>query len=147
MYQIFGSFMLCDCCYIEISHYNYTTNEQEYFTSDELESSGPYCDFNWNYFNLSVYDDQTAYALSGSHLLKMDYAGTASVKDFNRSVISIYPNPIKKGKFSINSNLYSVKELDYKIYNLSGKEVKRVSNLEENQSIEVSNLPAGIYFL
>lgn len=147
MYQIFGQFMLCDCCVIEISRQNYTTNVQEYFVSDELASSGPYCDFNFDYFDLSVYNDQTAFALSGSHLLKMDYAGTASVKDFNKSTVSIYPNPAENKQFLITSNALAMEELEFKLYNFSGKMVKELNNVQEKNLIHVPNLPAGIYFL
>jgi len=146
-YFVFGEYALCDCCVIEISHYDNTTNQGEIGFNTTMSDTGPFCDFNWYYFDLSVYDDQTAYTLSGSHLLKMNYAGTASVKDFSKLAVSIYPNPLENKEFSITSSSLAVEELEFQLYDISGKMVKNISNVEENKLIGVSELSTGIYFL
>jgi len=77
----------------------------------------------------------------------MNYAGTASVKNFNKLAVSIYPNPLENKEFSITSSSLAVEELEFQLYDIYGKMVKNISNVEENKLIGVSELSAEIYFL
>lgn len=59
---------------------------------------------------------------------------------------SIYPNPVKNELYLSAKNGNG--KLDIKIFNIEGKLLKTENlNLEKPLSIDVSNLPSGIYFL
>lgn len=69
-------------------------------------------------------------------------AYTLSVDDFDSSEFKIYPNPVV-GRLYVETNLT---ELKYQIYDIQGKEIKK-SVLDNSNSVDVSNLINGVYFI
>jgi len=64
--------------------------------------------------------------------------------------IRIYPNP-STGKFTLNLNSYKTVKLNIKISNPIGSIIYKESNIQINdnytKTLDLSNLPAGIYYL
>jgi hypothetical protein len=59
--------------------------------------------------------------------------------------LGIYPNPVRQGKVTI---LAPVKEpIHVSVYNIVGVEVMRTRMVSGSLSLDVSHLPAGIYFI
>ena len=67
---------------------------------------------------------------------------TASVQDTSLNTVSVYPNPTK--------NVLNISGIDnlqsYRIFNLLGKEILAKTEIQNN-SIDVSNLKKGVYFI
>lgn len=70
----------------------------------------------------------------------------------SKKQMSIYPNPVKSNlNISYNSNPTSFIQFD--IYDISGKKLKTVSNIDyqkseiQHVSVDISNLKNGIYFV
>jgi hypothetical protein len=60
--------------------------------------------------------------------------------------ISIYPNPVKSTvTIAVNSNTIPGQTIS--IINLAGNTVYQTSNFSNQQTIDISNLPGGIYFV
>lgn len=89
-------------------------------------------------FNLIIISDNGDQAIYGNHIL--------SSQDFHASQFTIYPNPAKNELF-LNSKS-SNPNLKIKIVNIEGKLLSAQNTMLENQtSIDVSQLVSGIYFL
>ena len=68
-----------------------------------------------------------------------------SIKDNNYSELTCYPNPadkLIKIEFGLNHNISEIS-----IYGISGTKINEFSISDKNISIDVSNLPTGIYFI
>jgi hypothetical protein len=61
----------------------------------------------------------------------------------NNNILKIFPNP-SNGIFTINSTWHAV---SYQLFSIEGKLVKEILKPKEEIQIDVSSLPAGIYFL
>ena len=61
-----------------------------------------------------------------------------------KNLISIYPNPAKS---FINLKNLDGKEMNVVIYSVAGIQVANLKNVSEGQSIDVSFLPNGVYFV
>ncbi len=64
---------------------------------------------------------------------------------------TIYPNPVNQESTTIEINLSAMSKVAVSIYDITGREVKRVYNSEMNAgktklNVDVTELPAGIYF-
>ena len=60
----------------------------------------------------------------------------------NRSIVNIYPNPVKDILTVEGQNISSVEIID-----INGKTVKTIRNIASKKNINVSNLTQGIYFV
>lgn len=83
-------------------------------------------------------------ALSAGGALVELPSATASIENINNEKINLYPNPSVDfvtitGLESSNSNLSVVNQL--------GKTLINISNIDNNQKINISNLPKGIYHI
>jgi hypothetical protein len=79
----------------------------------------------------------------GGVLFFTDGPCTVSVNELNKQ-IEIFPNPTKDF-LQINADLGGRKELS--VLNISGQTVLTDSFLSKNKTLDVSRLPAGIYFV
>jgi len=70
------------------------------------------------------------------------YPGTASVNETTLNAIKIYPNPVTNRLHVSSSETFQT----YTIYNVLGKEIK-ANTILQNDSIDVSRLKNGVYFL
>jgi hypothetical protein len=69
---------------------------------------------------------------------------TLSTSDFNRSEVSIYPNPVRSGGVvTINSN--NSQPLQVTVFDVLGKQV--ISKTISNNTLNVSSLKAGVYLV
>ena len=80
---------------------------------------------------------------AGGALVELPSA-TASIDNLNNEKINVFPNPSSEyititGLKSSNSNL--------KVINQLGKTLLNVTDLDNNQKINISNLPEGIYHI
>jgi|GEM_PF-5367486 len=71
-------------------------------------------------------------------------AHTSAVSENEISGLNVYPNPVTNGQLYISSD--NGQEKQVKLYDLSGKMLLSVE-VNNNQSIQLSNLNAGIYLL
>ncbi len=69
--------------------------------------------------------------------------GSLSVNDIKKNEFNIYPNP-SNNIININSEINNLNDWIYFITDIAGKQI--ISNKVEN-TIDVSNLKSGIYFI
>ena len=70
-----------------------------------------------------------------------NFADTLSANQFANNSFSVAPNPTK-GIFAINSDVTKVQ-----IFNLTGQLVKTFNNAAANESLSISELNQGVYFV
>jgi hypothetical protein len=70
-------------------------------------------------------------------------AGTLSTNSFDKLGLNIYPNPVRNGFVTIKTN--SNQPLQVAVYDVLGKQV--ISKTVSNNTLNVSNLKAGIYLV
>jgi hypothetical protein len=69
---------------------------------------------------------------------------TLSTNDFNKSAVSIYPNPVRSGGIiTINAN--NSQPLQVTVFDVLGKQV--LSKTISNKTLNVSSLKAGVYLV
>jgi hypothetical protein len=72
------------------------------------------------------------------------YNSTLSVDSFENNIsVDIYPNPVKNELF-INTQL-NLKSVE--IYDVTGKQILRLDDIENDKSINLSSLKKGIYLV
>ena len=71
-----------------------------------------------------------------------DDCSTAGLEDFAANAVKMYPNPAKG---FVNFSSASSEALDVAVYNLLGKEVLRVENVQSQ--LNISSLNPGVYFV
>ena len=77
----------------------------------------------------------------GSVVIAAD-ASTASVNDFGFNTVKMFPNPATDTvQFSVNSN----ENLDIEIFDMLGKSVLRVNDVQNE--VHISDLNSGLYFV
>lgn len=108
-----------------------------------------YFSFISNGFWFSITQDNGGKVLSMSSPL-MGYAifknYPLSTSDFQKNKFQLYPNPAKDKLFLSTTNL--TENLKVKIFNIAGKILSNQTlELENQTSIDVSNLSSGMYFL
>jgi hypothetical protein len=92
--------------------------------------------------------DNIAVAAAGNYDVTLNrvtgdynFTTTMSVNQFDQNSFSLAPNPTK-GMFSINSDVAKVQ-----IFNLTGQLVKTFNTKAANESLSISELNQGIYFV
>jgi len=65
------------------------------------------------------------------------------VEEFSLNNLQIFPNPVTNNKFSIKT----IKALDYTIYDVLGKEIKKGLVTSNNNAINITSLKKGVYIL
>ncbi|WP_397362509.1 T9SS type A sorting domain-containing protein [Olleya sp. R77988] len=95
-------------------------------------------------YYISVTDDGTARAQAPGAFTLTVAEATAGVNDFNAdSLFSYYPNPV-----SNNLTLNAQKEIsNVSVYNMIGQEVYRNAPNSVNNTVDMSNLQSGAYFV
>jgi len=86
---------------------------------------------------------ESAYAMSVDGIHDYVYAQTLGIDDIDDNGMTVYPNPTT-GFIYINSNNL---ESEYHIVNAIGETVLTGNITSENQLIDISNLPNGLYFV
>jgi hypothetical protein len=75
---------------------------------------------------------------------RFDINGTLSVNEFDNRQVTIYPNPTNS---KINLSLNFTEELNYELFSTLGKLLIIGTIKSSNQEIDLSNLPANMYYL
>jgi len=73
-------------------------------------------------------------------------AATSSITDILKNKVQIYPNPVQSD-FFIDFNTQYFTNIRAELFNTNGQKIKSFNLLNSNAHIEISELPAGIYFL
>jgi len=73
-------------------------------------------------------------------------ASTSSISDILKNKIKIYPNPVTSF-FFIDFNTQNFINIRAELVNMNGQKMKSFKLLNSNSQINISELPAGIYFL
>ncbi len=102
------------------------------------------CGVYWDSLNAGTGSNNVTLSNAGAitgFLLKLDF-GSVGVNDvFQNISLSVYPNPTS-GKLIISQNNNQI--IESTVYDMSGKKIELASSGNE---IDVSSLPAGVYFL
>lgn len=81
--------------------------------------------------------------VSSNQLLHITEGSTLSVKDFDKSFVSVYPNPV-----SNNLHIKSEKPLNrVRVYNLLQQIVYDNDSFNSNEKLDFSQMKSGVYFL
>jgi len=72
----------------------------------------------------------------------IDAEDPAAIQQFERNLLSIYPNPCVDQLMISNSEL---KSGEIRIYDVSGRKLKEQSYVPDGRSINVADLPSGMY--
>lgn len=76
----------------------------------------------------------------------VEYSGIVGIEEINSNEINIYPNPAKDIIFIDNGSQAIITNIT--IVDLLGKEVKEIPTLNSNnQTVDISELKSGIYFM
>ena len=78
------------------------------------------------------------------HIVFRGYEAYGNLKEFNKNRIQVYPNPTQDF-IKISSLDLILDGYQFSLFDLSGKEVL-ISNISDNQVINIKHLPSGIYF-
>jgi hypothetical protein len=71
----------------------------------------------------------------------------SSVPEWNPSTSwKIYPNPVKD-KLTIESESQTTEEINASLFNVQGQEIFQLEKLEQQQTLELGELPSGLYLL
>ncbi|MGE8431229.1 T9SS type A sorting domain-containing protein [Chryseobacterium joostei] len=95
-----------------------------------------------NLYQLGNGDGITADSKVPTQVVCSEFLSTNEIKA-NESKLGIYPNPAK----DIVHIKYSQNLQQIKIYNSNGLLVKLISNFDHKSTINISDLPTGIYFI
>ena len=64
------------------------------------------------------------------------------------NILAIYPNPLQGNKILNFSTTSPIESMDYSIYNILGKQVKRGSlNMQKNNQVDLNTLGSGVYLV
>jgi len=72
------------------------------------------------------------------------YNGATNINKINNNNISIFPNP-SKNYIQIQANSLDIEK--YSIIDINGKTIKQINYTNNNNIIDISNLPNGVYIL
>ena len=78
------------------------------------------------------------------HVRAYNTSNLLNVENFDLNDINIYPNPTK-GVVSFETNLISLFNLT--LYDITGKMIKKYTDFSDNQTIDISYLVSGVYFI
>lgn len=98
--------------------------------------------------NFSFQENQITWALNNRYFYTTDICNPASVESIEgeQNIISIYPNPFStSATISINGQL-KMGNGEFVMYDIFGREVKKLSIANYPFSIQRDNLPSGVYF-
>ena len=104
----------------------------------------------WNLVFVDFYNGDTGVVNEWSiELCTTTTTVTLGTEDFELNNFALYPNP-NKGDFTLKFNSNSGKDIDMKVYDISGKLIytkayNPTSNFEEN--ISLKNISSGIYLM
>jgi hypothetical protein len=72
---------------------------------------------------------------------------TSNVKEVADNNILIYPNPVPNGVFTLEYDANTGASVDLDMITSDGKVIYRLSEVSSGQTIDVTQVPAGIYFV
>jgi hypothetical protein len=153
-----------DTCYIAVGLFKWNTGTskrdtiayaQQYFTIPNT-TYAPFA-MNLSYLSGSTPDSMNIVLTSSlTHVgsvfyvddLGFGYLGGVGVQPIvkNNDNFSVYPNPSVNQVF-VNTEFNNSNPTTVKVYNLLGKEMYSTVNSLKKQNIDVSNYPAGLYFV
>ncbi len=106
-----------------------------------------------NYFNeFGCLDSLARLSLINSDWLfiegsKYYYSGTVSTDESDTQyALLLFPNPTS-GELNISWESNNLSLNDFRLFDLTGKQVLPISKIHSNQKIQLGHLPKGIYFL
>jgi hypothetical protein len=87
-------------------------------------------------------------------LMKMDSTGNygvsiVGVKENDKidNTISVYPNPVISEFTILIKNTFNIKDLNFKIFDISGKLIQEGDIIQPKTTIETFNFSSGLYFV
>ena len=72
---------------------------------------------------------------------------TSNIEDIQSNEFFIYPNPSYQGLVTIDLSALTTSEIDVEIASMEGKIMQKITNVNSQRLIDVSNLPKGIYIV
>lgn len=113
----------------------------------DITTNAANCIHSGYYSDMHFVNPYVGYVLYGEKLFKTTDGGTyTSVEDFGlEKEISVYPNPSDDVIHISVSDI--TKDIQIKIFDVSGKEVLMAEIIKNDTSIDASSLKAGIYFV
>lgn len=94
------------------------------------------------YLHIRVKDQNGTWSLYKRAIFTID--NTVSVEEFNSDVFTVYPNPSKDILFI---DFQEVGEYSLSVFDITGKELYQQKELEQQNSVDLSNYASGIYFI
>ncbi|MCE3076128.1 PQQ-dependent sugar dehydrogenase [Chryseobacterium gwangjuense] len=99
---------------------------------------------NFSTFGINNQNDLFVAAVNNGKIFKITY-GTLATEENNFSTqIKIYPNPASKKVFIDG---VKGKDISIEIFSAEGKKVVEQAKIENNNSIDISGIPSGVYFI
>ena len=95
-----------------------------------------------HYLFIRVQDQDGNWSLYKRALLTVD--NSLAIANFISDNIKIYPNPVKD---ILHINLIKLADYSFAIYDLNGREIRQKQNLALQNSIDLSILSNGVYFI
>ena len=99
-------------------------------------------------YSINFTDHATGHVVgTGGTILKTTNGGGTGLNDgfVITKLLTTYPNPVKE-KFSIKSS-FLTGDIHLSIFNIRGQELIERKINSQNTQIDISTLPAGIYFV
>ncbi|GAB1309052.1 endonuclease [Urechidicola sp. KH5] len=69
--------------------------------------------------------------------------GILSVENYNLRSIELYPNPASGNTLTIQS----IEPVEVQFFNMLGKSILNLQQVRSNESVDIGNLPKGMYFV
>jgi hypothetical protein len=129
---------------IEFFYHNSGTEEKDLFIG--YEYGIPVSAYGTSWFFTAGSNPNTWYSITnwsrGGISIRLNTPKTDAVADFNIDEVNVYPNPTT-GLF----NIQNVRGADVEIFNMVGQRVYSATEVEENITVDLSNLSEGSYIV
>jgi hypothetical protein len=129
---------------IEFFYNNSGTEEKDLFIG--YEYGIPVSAYGTSWFFTAGSNPNTWYSITnwsrGGISIRLNTPKTDAVADFNIDEVNVYPNPTT-GLF----NIQNVRGADVEIFNMVGQRVYSATEVEENITVDLSNLSEGSYIV